>query len=49
MAYALKKDLILISCGLYDQVIRLIPPLIVTKEQIDTALTIFEEAIKSSL
>jgi 4-aminobutyrate aminotransferase-like enzyme len=41
-----KNGLILISCGTKDQVIRFIPPLIVTKEQIDTALNIFEEAIK---
>jgi 4-aminobutyrate aminotransferase len=37
--------LILISCGANDQVIRFIPPLIVTKEQIDTAVNIFEEAL----
>jgi predicted acetylornithine/succinylornithine family transaminase len=43
----LKAQLILISCGKRDQVIRFIPPLIVTKEQIDSGLSIFEEALKS--
>jgi len=46
MAGCLSNGLILISCGTRDQVIRFIPPLIVTKEQIDTALNIFEEAVK---
>lgn len=41
----LKGGLILISCGTRDQVIRFIPPLIITKEQIDTAVNIFEEAL----
>jgi 4-aminobutyrate aminotransferase len=47
MESCLKGGLILISCGTRDQVIRFIPPLIVTKEQIDTAVNIFEEALKS--
>lgn len=46
MEACLKGGLILISCGTRDQVIRFIPPLIVTKEQIDTAASIFEEALK---
>jgi 4-aminobutyrate aminotransferase len=47
MEDCLKDGLILISCGTHDQVIRFIPPLIITKEQIDTAVNIFEEALKS--
>ncbi len=46
MEACLKGGLILISCGSRDQVIRFIPPLIVTKEQIDTAVSVFEEALK---
>jgi len=42
----LKNQLILISCGKRDEVIRVIPPLIVTKEQVDSAVNIFEEALK---
>lgn len=45
--HCLSKQLILVSCGTRDQVIRFIPPLIVTKEQIDTASNTFEEAVKS--
>ena len=47
LADCLKNGLILISCGTRDQVIRFIPPLIITKEQIDTAVQIFEESLKS--
>lgn len=47
MESCLKDGLILISCGTRDEVIRFIPPLIITKEQIDTAVNIFEEALKN--
>jgi len=43
----LEKDLLLLTCGTYGNVIRWIPPLIVNAEQIDEALSIFEEALKS--
>lgn len=43
----LDNGLLLISCGSHDQVIRFIPPLIVKKKQIDEALSIFENALKS--
>lgn len=45
LSLCLDGGLILISCGTRDQVIRIIPPLIVTKEQIDSALNIFEGAL----
>ena len=35
---------LLIGCG--ENTIRLIPPLIVSREEADTALTIFEEGLK---
>jgi len=41
----LANNLLLLSCGTYENVIRWIPPLIVTKEQIDEALDTFEHAI----
>jgi 4-aminobutyrate aminotransferase len=44
----LKGGLILIGCGSHDQVIRIVPPLTVNKEQVDKALKIFEEALKSA-
>ena len=44
----LKRDLLLLTCGTYENVIRWIPPLIVTEAQINEALSIFEEALKES-
>jgi len=40
--------LLLLNCGTYHNVIRWIPPLIVTQEQIETALAIFERALAAS-
>jgi len=41
------KGLLLLSCGSYKNVIRWIPPLVVTEEQINTALEVFGEVILS--
>jgi 4-aminobutyrate aminotransferase len=41
----LKRDLLLLTCGTYENVIRWIPPLIVSAEQIDAALSVFEDAL----
>jgi 4-aminobutyrate aminotransferase len=41
----LDQNLLLLQCGTYHQVMRWIPPLIVTEEQIQTALGIFEKAL----
>ncbi len=38
-----EKGLLILGCG--ENVIRLIPPLMITKEEADTALTIFEEVL----
>jgi 4-aminobutyrate aminotransferase len=38
-----EKGLLILGCG--ENVIRFIPPLIITKSQVDTALTIFEEVL----
>lgn len=40
-----KRNMLILTCGTYENVIRWIPPLIVSAEQIDTALSIFEEAL----
>ena len=42
----LRSGLLLISCGSHGQVIRFIPPLIITKEEINTAMDIFKNALK---
>ncbi len=44
-----KSDLLLLSCGTYDNVIRWIPPLNVTSEQISDGLKIFGEALKVTI
>jgi len=41
----LDQNLLLLTCGTYENVIRWIPPLIVKKEQIDDALDIFKNAL----
>ena len=41
----LEKDLMLLTCGPYGNIVRWIPPLIVTREQIDRALEIFEDSL----
>lgn len=41
-----EHDLLLLSCGTYDNVIRWIPPLIVSDSQINEALGIFGNALK---
>jgi 4-aminobutyrate aminotransferase len=44
-AACLKRNLLLLTCGTYSNVIRWIPPLIVNSEQIDEALAIFEASL----
>ena len=44
-----EKNLLLLSCGTYDNTVRWIPPLNVTSEQINTGLKIFGEALKESV
>jgi 4-aminobutyrate aminotransferase-like enzyme len=41
----LARNLLLLTCGAYGNVIRWIPPLVVTGAQIDEALGIFNEAM----
>lgn len=40
-----RLGLLLLTCGPYDNTIRWIPPLIVTQEQLEEALGIFEQAL----
>ena len=42
-----EKKLMLLTCGAYDNVIRWIPPLIVTEAQIDEAVGVFAGALKT--
>ena len=43
----LKRKLLLLDCGAYDHVIRFLPPLNVSKDEIDQGLAIFEEALQA--
>jgi 4-aminobutyrate aminotransferase len=44
-----EKGLLLLSCGTYDNVLRWIPPLNVTNQQINDGLKILGEALKESI
>jgi 4-aminobutyrate aminotransferase len=41
----LERNLLILTCGTFENVIRWIPPLIVSPEQIDEAVSIFEQAL----
>jgi len=45
----LKRHLLLLTCGTWDNVIRWIPPLIVTSNQVDDALQIFRDALNETV
>ena len=42
----LKRHLLLLTCGPWDNTVRWIPPLVVTQEQIEEALAAFKQAIE---
>jgi 4-aminobutyrate aminotransferase-like enzyme len=42
----LDRKLLLLNCGTYANVVRWIPPLVVTEQQINDGLTLFEEALR---
>ncbi len=44
-----EKGMLLLSCGTYDNVLRWIPPLNVTTQQINEGLQIFGEALKENI
>jgi 4-aminobutyrate aminotransferase len=44
-----EKGMLLLSCGTYDNVLRWIPPLNVTTQQINDGLQIFTEALKENI
>lgn len=47
-AACLDRKLLLLTCGSYENVIRWIPPLVVSEAQIDEALMIFEDALSAA-
>lgn len=44
---ALDRGLLLLTCGAFANVVRMIPPLVVTSEQVDQALEIWADAVAS--
>jgi 4-aminobutyrate aminotransferase len=47
MDFCLDRGLILLECGVDKNIIRLAPPLVVNKEEMDAGLDIMEDALKS--
>ena len=47
LAEAMARNLLLLTCGTYGQVVRIIPPLVTTEEEIDLALGIIGEALET--
>ena len=47
--YAVHHGLMLENSGIYGNVIRFLAPLVMTDEQLDAGLKIFEEAIKNCM
>jgi len=47
LAHCLEKGLILIGCGPERHVIRFIPPLNVSEEELESALAILEEGVSA--
>ncbi len=48
IAHCQQDRLLLLNCGTYGNVVRWIPPLIVSQKQIETALEIFERAVQAT-
>ena len=46
---AFDRGLLLLSCGLYGNVIRLLPPLTITDEELDEGLGLLDEALAAGL
>ena len=43
--YCLEKNLVILKCGRYNNVIRLAMPLVITDEQVNKGLDIMEEGL----
>jgi 4-aminobutyrate aminotransferase-like enzyme len=49
LAEALAHRLLLLSCGTWGQVVRIIPPLVTTEQEIDKSLAILADALAGAL
>jgi 4-aminobutyrate aminotransferase len=48
LAESLDRNLLLLTCGTYGQVVRIIPPLVTTEEEVDLAIGVIGEALRAS-
>ena len=48
VAAAFERGLLLLSCGLYGNVIRLLPPLTIADDELDEGLAALEEALAAA-
>jgi 4-aminobutyrate aminotransferase len=48
VAEALRRRLILLTCGSFGQVVRLIPPLVTTADEVDQAVAIIDASIEAA-
>jgi 4-aminobutyrate aminotransferase len=46
---AVERGLLLLTCGALGNVVRMIPPLVVTREQVDAALELWNEAVSEAV
>jgi len=46
---AVKQGLLLLTCGAWGQVVRFIPALVVTSDQIDEGVELWEKAVTAAL
>jgi 4-aminobutyrate aminotransferase/(S)-3-amino-2-methylpropionate transaminase len=44
---AFERRLLLLSCGTYGQVVRVIPPLVTTDEEVEAAIGIISESLSA--
>ena len=44
----MERNLLLLSCGTYGQVVRIIPPLVTTEEEVDLAIEVIADALAAS-
>jgi 4-aminobutyrate aminotransferase / (S)-3-amino-2-methylpropionate transaminase / 5-aminovalerate transaminase len=49
VAAAFERDLLLLSCGLYGNVLRLLPPLTIESDELDEGLALLEDALDVAL
>ncbi|CAN5134795.1 aminotransferase class III-fold pyridoxal phosphate-dependent enzyme [soil metagenome] len=47
LAEAMARNLLLLSCGVYGQAVRIIPPLVTTDDEVDQALGIIGDALEA--